>query len=188
MAPAVGIKRGSAASQAVVALPPTDARLAVRDVIRSTIPAPSPAEAPAERAAAAPAAAMAGFLCLEEVDGRRWSYVVDGGAAAGKGKGRGVSTGSPSVRAVPMQSPLPPAEVSARSTPRFGAGHGLEGLIAGVGNYLHHLGDFTAVYSAETRACALVSLVFPSLHPVVTDFWVSWLMMPRNRYMCFPPS
>jgi hypothetical protein len=113
MAPAVGIKRGSAATQTVVALPPADARLAVRDVMRSTIPAP-PAEAPSERAA--PAAAMEGFLCLEEIDGRRWSYVVDGGPAAGKGKGRGgpsaVSTGA-SVRAVPMQSPLPPAEVSA---------------------------------------------------------------------------
>jgi hypothetical protein len=146
MAPAVGIKRGSAASQAVVALPPTDARLAVRDVMRSTIPAPSPAEAPA---------AVAGFLCLEEVDGRRWSYVVDGGAAAGKGKGRGVSTGSPSVRAVPMQSPLPPAEVSARSTPRFGAGHGLEGLIAGVGNYLHHFGRFHGcLFGRDPRMCA----------------------------------
>lgn len=111
MAPAVGIKRGSAATQ-TVALPPTDARLAVRDVMRSTIPSP-PADAP-ERAAA-PAAAMEGFLCLEEIDGRRWSYVVDAGVA-GKGKPRGgasVSTGS-SVRAVPMQSPLPPAEVSTR--------------------------------------------------------------------------
>ncbi|GJM92346.1 hypothetical protein PR202_ga08812 [Eleusine coracana subsp. coracana] len=109
MAPAVGIKRGSAATQ-TVALPPPDARLAVRDVLRSTIPSSSPpAEAP-ERAAA-PAAAMEGFLCLEEIDGRRWSYVVDKGAA-GKGKGRdaaAVSTGA-SVRAVPMQSPLPPAE------------------------------------------------------------------------------
>jgi hypothetical protein len=146
MAPAVGIKRGSAASQAVVALPPTDARLAVRDVMRSTIPAPSPAEAPA---------AVAGFLCLEEVDGRRWSYIVDGGgAAAGKGKGRGVSTGAPSVRAVPMQSPLPPAEVSARSTPRFGAGHGFQALIAGVGNCLQHFGDFTPVYPGSTRVYA----------------------------------
>jgi hypothetical protein len=109
MAPAVGIKRS--ATQAAVTLPPPDARLAVRDVLRSTIPPQQPAEAPPPPAAerpAAPPAAVEGFLCLEEVDGRRWSYVVDRGAA--KGRGRGASAGA-SVRAVPLQSPLPPAEV-----------------------------------------------------------------------------
>lgn len=59
---------------------------------------------------------MEGFLCLEEVDGRRWSYVVDGGQGKGKGRGRGRSGAAvpmgASVRAVPLQSPLPPAEVS----------------------------------------------------------------------------
>ncbi|CAL4972776.1 unnamed protein product [Urochloa decumbens] len=105
MAPAVGIKRP--ATQTITLPPP-----AVRDVILSTIP-PQTAESPAaaERAAPAPAAAVEGFLCLEEVDGRRWSYVVDGGGAV-RGRGRGASAGpaGASVRAVPLQSPLPPAE------------------------------------------------------------------------------
>ncbi|CAO1942556.1 unnamed protein product [Urochloa humidicola] len=109
MAPAVGIKRPAAQT---VTLPPPDARLAVRDVLRSTIPSSQTAEAPAtaERPAA-PAPAVEGFLCLEEVDGRRWSYVVDGGGAV-RGRGRGAVAGpsGASVRAVPLQSPLPPAE------------------------------------------------------------------------------
>ncbi|XP_062207718.1 protein root UVB sensitive 6-like [Phragmites australis] len=110
MAPAVGMKRSATQT---ITLPPSDARLAVRDVMRSTIPSSTPAaEAPvvSERAAA-PAQAVEGFLCLEEVDGRRWSYVVDGGGA-GKARGRGGAAvpAGPSVRAVPMQSPLPPAE------------------------------------------------------------------------------
>ncbi|KAL6840309.1 hypothetical protein ACP4OV_030119 [Aristida adscensionis] len=108
MAPAVGLKRSATQT---ITLPPPETRLVVRDVLRSTIPTP-PAEAPAapERAAAPPQA-MEGFLCLEEVDGRRWSYMVDGGGA-GKGRGRGGAAvpGGASVRAVPLQSPLPPAE------------------------------------------------------------------------------
>ncbi|RLN03135.1 uncharacterized protein C2845_PM13G15620 [Panicum miliaceum] len=125
MAPAVGIKRPAAQT---ITLPPP----AVRDVLRSTIPS-QPAEAPAaaERAPpAAPAAAVEGFLCLEEVDGRRWSYVVDGGGAV-KGRGRGGAAGpaGASVRAVPLQSPLPPAEVSSwvelRLTVSFGVGYKL---------------------------------------------------------------
>ncbi|KAF8642732.1 hypothetical protein HU200_067113 [Digitaria exilis] len=107
MAPAVGIKRS--ATQTITLPPPV-----VRDVIRSTIPSQTAAEAPpsaAERAVA-PAPAVEGFLCLEEVDGRRWSYVVDRSSGAVKGRGRGGAAGhaGASVRAVPLQSPLPPAE------------------------------------------------------------------------------
>ena len=50
-----------------------------------------------------------GVLCLEEVDGRRWSYVVDPAGAAVKAKGR-ASVGA-AFKAVPLQSPLPPVEV-----------------------------------------------------------------------------
>jgi hypothetical protein len=108
MAPAVRLKRSSTQT---ITLPPPDARLAVRDVMRSTIPS-RPAEAPASTERPAPAAALQGFLCLEEVDGRRWSYVVDGGSAKGRGSGGVAVPAGASVRAVPLQSPLPPAEVS----------------------------------------------------------------------------
>ncbi|NP_001140509.1 Protein root UVB sensitive 6 [Zea mays] len=106
MAPAVRLKRSSTQT---ITLPPPDARLAVRDVMRSTIPS-RPAEAPASTERPAPAAALQGFLCLEEVDGRRWSYVVDGGSAKGRGSGGVAVPAGASVRAVPLQSPLPPAE------------------------------------------------------------------------------
>uniref|UniRef100_A0A804N9R6 Protein root UVB sensitive 6 n=1 Tax=Zea mays TaxID=4577 RepID=A0A804N9R6_MAIZE len=105
MAPAVGLKRSATQT---ITLPPPDTRLAVRDVMRSTIPS-QPAVAPASTERQAPAAALQGFLCLEEVDGRRWSYVVDGGAAKGRSRGGAVPAGA-AVRAVPLQSPLPPAE------------------------------------------------------------------------------
>ncbi|KAG2602443.1 protein root UVB sensitive 6-like [Panicum virgatum] len=103
MAPAVGIKRPAAQT---ITLPPPPS---VRDVLWSTIPS-QPAEAPpaAERAPAPP---LEGFLCLEEVDGRRWSYVVDrGGAVKGRGRGGAAGPAGASVRAVSLQSPLPPAE------------------------------------------------------------------------------
>ncbi|PWZ09352.1 Protein root UVB sensitive 6 [Zea mays] len=106
MAPAVRLKRSATQT---ITLPPPDARLAVRDVMRSTIPS-RPAEAPASTERPAPAAALQGFLCLEEVDGRRWSYVVDGGSAKGRGSGGVAVPAGASVRAVPLQSPLPPAE------------------------------------------------------------------------------
>ena len=119
MAPAVGIKRPAAQT---ITLPPPPS---VRDVLWSTIPS-QPAEAPpaAERAPAPP---LEGFLCLEEVDGRRWSYVVDrGGAVKGRGRGGAAGPAGASVRAVPLQSPLPPAEVSTwvelRLTVRFRGG------------------------------------------------------------------
>uniref|UniRef100_A0A0E0FWR2 Protein root UVB sensitive 6 n=1 Tax=Oryza nivara TaxID=4536 RepID=A0A0E0FWR2_ORYNI len=116
MAPTVGIKRSAAAvATQTISVPPPDARFAVREAVRATIASP-PVEAPPAAAgkAAAPAPAVEGFLCLEEVDGRRWSYVVDGGQGKGKGRGRGRSGAAvpmgASVRAVPLQSPLPPAE------------------------------------------------------------------------------
>ena len=115
MAPAVGIKRTSAATQTVTAPPPSppDARFAVREAVRATIAEPIPGSARLD----APTPAVEGFLCLEEIEGRRWKYVVDG-AAGGRRKARGrggsaVPLGA-SVRAVPLQSPLPPAEVSDR--------------------------------------------------------------------------
>ncbi|EEE55775.1 hypothetical protein OsJ_04341 [Oryza sativa Japonica Group] len=116
MAPTVGIKRSAAAvATQTISVPPPDARFAVREAVRATIASP-PVEAPPAAAgkAAEPAPAVEGFLCLEEVDGRRWSYVVDGGQGKGKGRGRGRSGAAvpmgASVRAVPLQSPLPPAE------------------------------------------------------------------------------
>uniref|UniRef100_A0A0E0DRH1 Protein root UVB sensitive 6 n=1 Tax=Oryza meridionalis TaxID=40149 RepID=A0A0E0DRH1_9ORYZ len=117
MAPAMGMKRPAAAAAAAAAtatqtvtLPAPDARAAVRDAAPAL-----PPRAPA------PAVAVDGVLCLEEVDGRKWSYVVEGGASPGKagrvsGSGRGRGRGgaaSPmgvTFKAVPLQSPLPPVE------------------------------------------------------------------------------
>ncbi|XP_064960306.1 protein root UVB sensitive 6-like isoform X2 [Musa acuminata AAA Group] len=50
------------------------------------------------------AAPAPGVLCWEEIDGRRWSYVVDVDGTPGRAR-RGSS-----VRAVPMQSPVAPLE------------------------------------------------------------------------------
>lgn len=117
MAPAMGLKRpaaaaaaagaGAAAAQSVTLSAP-----AVRDAVRAAV-RDAEATAPAARVpatAAAPAEiARGGVLCLEEVDGRRWSYVVDAAGAAVKAKGR-ASVGA-SFKVVPLQSPLPPVEV-----------------------------------------------------------------------------
>ncbi|KAG8054428.1 hypothetical protein GUJ93_ZPchr0001g31001 [Zizania palustris] len=109
MAPTVGVKRSATQT---ITLPPPDARFAVREAVRATITSP-PVEAPEATAkTAVPAPAVEGFLCLEEVDGRRWSYVVDGGTGKGRGRGGAAVPVGASVRAVPLQSPLPPAEVT----------------------------------------------------------------------------
>jgi hypothetical protein len=104
MAPAMGIKRSAAGAQTVT-LPATAVRDAVRVAVREA------AEAPAR--VPAPAVARDGVLCLEEVDGRRWSYVVDGpGSASVKANPKGTASFGASFKAVPLQSPLPPVEVS----------------------------------------------------------------------------
>jgi hypothetical protein len=46
---------------------------------------------------------LASLLCWEEVDGRKWRYVVDSEKNA---------RGMRSVKLVPMQNPAPPIEVS----------------------------------------------------------------------------
>lgn len=125
----MGMKRPPAAAAATatqtVTLPAPDARAAVRDAVRVAVREAEPPQAPAlPPRAPAPAVAVDGVLCLEEVDGRKWSYVVEGGASPGKagrvsGSGRGRGRGgaaSPmgvTFKAVPLQSPLPPVEVRA---------------------------------------------------------------------------
>ncbi|KAF0907092.1 hypothetical protein E2562_014693 [Oryza meyeriana var. granulata] len=78
---------------------------------------PAPAAALALAAAVAPPAKVStpapvveGVLCLEEVDGRQWSYMVDGGYGKGRGRGGAVGHMGASVRVTPLQSSLPPAE------------------------------------------------------------------------------
>jgi hypothetical protein len=101
MAPAMGLKR---------AVPATAVRDAVRVAVREA------AEAPAR--VPAPAVARDGVLCLEEVDGRRWSYVVDGpGSASVRANPNGTASFGASFKAVPLHSPLPPVEVSPPSLP-----------------------------------------------------------------------
>lgn len=114
MAPVMGLKRPSAAAGAATV---TLSAPAVRDAVRAAVreaEATAQATAPAARVpvpAAVPAEiARDGVLCLEEVDGRRWSYVVDAAGASVKTKGR-ASVGGPAFKAVPLQSPLPPVEV-----------------------------------------------------------------------------
>nr|BAJ94148.1 predicted protein [Hordeum vulgare subsp. vulgare] len=119
MAPAMGLKRPAAAAAAATAtqtitLPPQG--VAVRDAVRGAVrDAEAPPRAPATPA---PAAAVDGVLCFEEVEGRRWSYVVEGAASsAGKtgrvsarARGGSATPVGATFRAVPLQSPLPPAE------------------------------------------------------------------------------
>ncbi|VAH19315.1 unnamed protein product [Triticum turgidum subsp. durum] len=119
MAPAMGLKRPAAAAATAtqtITLPPQG--VAVRDAVRGAVrDAELPPRAPA-MSAPAPAAAVDGVLCFEEVEGRRWSYVVEGAASsAGKtgrvsARARGGSAApvGATFRAVPLQSPLPPAE------------------------------------------------------------------------------
>ncbi|CAL4893627.1 unnamed protein product [Urochloa decumbens] len=115
MAPVMGLKRPAAGAGAAVAQTVTLPAPAVRDAVRAAVrdaEATAQATAPAARvpaAAAVPAEiARDGVLCLEEVDGRRWSYVVDAAGASVKAKGR-ASVGA-AFKAVPLQSPLPPVE------------------------------------------------------------------------------
>jgi len=115
----MGLKRSAAAAGAGAAAAAQTVTLsapAVRDAVRAAV---REAEATAAKATAPPAArvpatataeiARDGVLCLEEVDGRRWSYVVDAAGAAVKAKGRASVGGA--FKAVPLQSPLPPVEV-----------------------------------------------------------------------------
>jgi len=133
MAPVMGLKRPAAAAGAgaaaaqTVTLPAPALRDAVRLAVREA-EATAQATAPAARVPAAAAVraeiARDGVLCLEEVDGRRWSYVVDPAGAAVKAKGR-ASVGA-AFKAVPLQSPLPPVEVrppSATALDRRDLGH-----------------------------------------------------------------
>jgi hypothetical protein len=115
MAPAMGLKRPAAVAAASATQTITLPAPAVRDAVLSTLrEADAPTRAPAM---SAPAAAVDGVLCLEEVDGRRWSYVVEGSASSAQGKPARVSARARAApvgatfRAVPLQSPLPPAEV-----------------------------------------------------------------------------
>ncbi|RLN27820.1 uncharacterized protein C2845_PM05G37710 [Panicum miliaceum] len=117
MAPVMGLKRPAAAAGAgaAVAQTVTLPAPAVRDAVRAAVreaEVTAQATAPVARvpaAAAVPAEiARDGVLCLEEVDGRRWSYVVDAAGASVKAKGRASIGGA--FKAVPLQSPLPPVE------------------------------------------------------------------------------
>ncbi|CAL4900837.1 unnamed protein product [Urochloa decumbens] len=116
MAPVMGLKRPAAGAGAAVAQTVTLPAPAVRDAVRAAVrDAEATAQATAPSAARVPAAAAVpaeiardGVLCLEEVDGRRWSYVVDAAGASVKAKGR-ASVGA-AFKAVPLQSPLPPVE------------------------------------------------------------------------------
>ncbi|KQK06206.1 hypothetical protein BRADI_2g25097v3 [Brachypodium distachyon] len=121
MAPAMGLKRPAAAAATAaqtITLPPPDARVAVREAVRVAVREAEQPPTARVSAVQAPAAAVDGVLCLEEVDGRRWSYVVEGAASsAGKpgrvsARGRGGSAApvGATFRAVPLQSPLPPVE------------------------------------------------------------------------------
>ncbi|GJN14440.1 hypothetical protein PR202_gb01267 [Eleusine coracana subsp. coracana] len=108
MAPAMGLKRSAAAAVGAqtVTLPATAVRDAVRIAVREAAEASSAPAAPAK--VPAPAVARDGVLCFEEVEGRRFSYVIDGPGASVKAKGS--ASFGVSFKAVPLQSPLPPVE------------------------------------------------------------------------------
>lgn len=93
----------SLASPPLVPTPPQPQKQT--DRVQAEVRFGPPVEGLALDAAPAP-----GVLCWEEIDGRRWSYVVDVDGTHGRAR-RGSS-----VRAVPMQSPVAPLEVRSLST------------------------------------------------------------------------
>lgn len=95
----------SLASPPLVPTPPQPQPQKQTDRVQAEVRFGPPVEGLALDAAPAP-----GVLCWEEIDGRRWSYVVDVDGTPGRAR-RGSS-----VRAVPMQSPVAPLEVRSLST------------------------------------------------------------------------
>ncbi|XP_018677443.2 protein root UVB sensitive 6 isoform X3 [Musa acuminata AAA Group] len=89
----------SLASPPLVPTPPQPQPQKQTDRVQAEVRFGPPVEGLALDAAPAP-----GVLCWEEIDGRRWSYVVDVDGTPGRAR-RGSS-----VRAVPMQSPVAPLE------------------------------------------------------------------------------
>ncbi|XP_064972023.1 protein root UVB sensitive 6-like isoform X2 [Musa acuminata AAA Group] len=118
MAP-IALKKSASSAQGLTRGGAPDARGLVRDAVRATLASPPLGSHPLlpQRQAdwvqaeirfgppvgglALDAAPAPRVLCCEEIDGRRWSYVVDDGGHPRRGS---------AVRAVPMQSPMAPLE------------------------------------------------------------------------------
>ncbi|RZR75090.1 hypothetical protein BHM03_00049155 [Ensete ventricosum] len=121
MAP-IALKQSASSAQALTGGGAPDARGLVRDAVCATLASPplgshpplpqrqadwSQAEirfGPPVDGLALDAVPAPRVLCCEEIDGRRWSYVVDDGGHPGRAR-RGSA-----VRAVAMQSPMAPLE------------------------------------------------------------------------------
>ncbi|RWW20930.1 hypothetical protein GW17_00014932 [Ensete ventricosum] len=121
MAP-IALKQSVSSAQALTGGGAPDARGLVRDAVCATLASPplgshpplpqrqadwSQAEirfGPPVDGLALDAVPAPRVLCCEEIDGRRWSYVVDDGGHPGRAR-RGSA-----VRAVAMQSPMAPLE------------------------------------------------------------------------------
>ncbi|WOL18754.1 protein root UVB sensitive 6-like isoform X1 [Canna indica] len=122
------VKQSASSAQSLACGGATEARGIVREALRvsaaATLASPSPSLAPPQTyriqaevrfgpsimglaldASPAPAPAPR-VLCCEEIDGRRWSCVVD---VVG-GNNHWARRGSSAIRAVPMQNPLAPLE------------------------------------------------------------------------------
>ncbi|CAL9104196.1 Vitamin B6 photo-protection and homoeostasis [Musa troglodytarum] len=113
MAP-IALKKSASSAQGLTRGGAPDARGLVRDAVRATLASPplgSHPPLPQRQAEIRFGPPVDGFaldtapaprvLCCEEIDGRRWSYVVDDGGHPRRGS---------AVRAVPMQSPMAPLE------------------------------------------------------------------------------
>ncbi|XP_065046770.1 protein root UVB sensitive 6-like isoform X2 [Musa acuminata AAA Group] len=118
MAP-IALKKSASSAQGLTRGGAPDARGFVRDAVRATLASPPLGSHPTlpQRQAdwvqaeirfgppvgglALDAAPAPRVLCCEEIDGRRWSYVVDDGGHPRRGS---------AVRAVPLQSPMAPLE------------------------------------------------------------------------------
>lgn len=119
MAP-IALKKSASSAQGLTRGGAPDARGLVRDAVRATLASPPLGSQPplpqrqadwvqAEIRFGPPVGRLAldatpvpRVLCCEEIDGRRWSYVVDDGGHPRRGS---------AVRAVPMQCPMAPLEV-----------------------------------------------------------------------------
>ncbi|THU61655.1 hypothetical protein C4D60_Mb07t25610 [Musa balbisiana] len=118
MAP-IALKKSASSAQGLTRGGAPDARGLVRDAVRATLASPPLGSQPplpqrqadwvqAEIRFGPPVGRLAldatpvpRVLCCEEIDGRRWSYVVDDGGHPRRGS---------AVRAVPMQCPMAPLE------------------------------------------------------------------------------
>lgn len=113
--PPIQLKNGPTSAQTLTQEARTHVREAMRTTLASSPPPPQAADqiqattevkfGPKMQEFAAAESMNSRVLCCEEIDGRRWNYVVEMEGS------RSIKKGA-SVRVVSLQSPMTPADVS----------------------------------------------------------------------------